>query len=46
MNGVPFDMSDATSDFAKAALEYELGMIENAYGYVKLRMGFRSKTWI
>ena len=32
MNGVAFDMSDATSDFAKAALEYELGMIKNAYG--------------
>ena len=32
MNGVAFDMSDATSDFAKAALEYELGMVENAYG--------------
>ena len=32
LNGVPFDMSDATSDFAKAALEYELGMVENAYG--------------
>ena len=32
LNGVPFDMSDATGDFAKAALEYELGMVENAYG--------------
>ena len=32
MNGVPFDMSDATSDFAKEALNYELGMIANAYG--------------
>ena len=32
MNGVPFDLSDATSDFAKEALNYQLGMAENAYG--------------
>ena len=32
MTGVPFDLSDATSDFAKEALNYELGMAENAYG--------------
>jgi len=32
MTGVPFDLSDATSDFAKEALNYQLGMANNTYG--------------